>query len=447
MASETSGSIDASVYRTVDRSPFHRAPPDILLVIFDWVPRQLEASWGNPDLGLIRICAVCRWWRQHAISAPSLWTKIRYRLICPSETFAKQTTWLTRSAGSLVDISVRGAYWNRFEGPRSSKLDAVLANMLACSTRWRSFETKECSWAETGVFYNALQSLVAPNLISVRADINERQGMPDRGWFAARSTPFRDSLPSRLRILELPARPICRNRLKQLTTLTELHVHQSTFRVALGAVWDTLQVLPLLQILVIRSDRDGCSTRSAIITNAPSPALTMQHLHTIGIESVMLAEAFLPFVRLPCLQDLQQPISGLHVLEDAFPESCMRLRKLHLGSPSSPLSKTFPPEFSPFLSLLTNLESFHLSKRIVRKDHLDQIASSLPKLTQLEFSNCKFDNFQDLKQMIEDLASYSRPQLSVLGIVQCNVFPAPGDVDYWFWYKGHVGSLNYVAVD
>ena len=446
MASETSGSIDASVYRTVDRSPFHRAPPDILLVIFDWVPRQLEASWGNPDLGLIRICAVCRWWRQHAISAPSLWTKIRYRLICPSETFAKQTTWLTRSAGSLVDIFVRGAHLDRLEEVGSLGIDAVLASMLVCGTRWRSFETKDCGWAETRIIYTALQSVVAPNLISVRADINEREDITDQGWFASPRTPFRDSLPPKLRVLELPARPICRNRLKQLTTLTELRVHQSTFAVAPGDLWDTLQALPLLQILVVRSD--GCSKQSAIITDPPSPALTMWHLHTLGIQSVTFAEAFLSFVHLPSLQDIQQPISGLHALEDAFPESCIRLRKLHLGAPRIQFLKRSTLGFSPFLYQLINLESFHLSKQDVWKFHLNQIASSLPKLTQLEFSKCKFKDPQDLKRMIEDLASYERPKLSLLGIVQCepaNEFPALSDVDYWSWYKGRVGTLNYIA--
>ena len=67
-------------------APINRLPNEILSAVFEWVPRQAEDVCRIATFGCFRsvdvrdaipLTAVCRWWRQVALSTPSLWSTVR----------------------------------------------------------------------------------------------------------------------------------------------------------------------------------------------------------------------------------------------------------------------------------------------------------------------------------------------------------------------------------
>ena len=88
------------------RAPIRRLPPETLDDIFyHCIPTHRNPVMSFADAPLLLMC-VCRTWEAAVLSSPRLWRRLHIPLYLPRRRVVGLETWLSRSGGSLLSISI-----------------------------------------------------------------------------------------------------------------------------------------------------------------------------------------------------------------------------------------------------------------------------------------------------------------------------------------------------
>ncbi|KAF7337914.1 hypothetical protein MVEN_02014600 [Mycena venus] len=114
-------------------------PPEILAEIFIHCLPALGFVTPDPAEPPLALCAICRWWREVALSTPRLWSS----LLVDFDDMPTNNTdvdlyrkWLSRARGAPLSISLKD--WDEKEVLTS--VDPILQTFVGLSRQWKNIE-------------------------------------------------------------------------------------------------------------------------------------------------------------------------------------------------------------------------------------------------------------------------------------------------------------------
>lgn len=401
--------LSRAVGETSTSVPIHRLPDDILIAIFEFLPK-FSGAWNHYSVEVvIRISGVCRQWREVAVNTATLWTTVQFRHSALSYINIADLC-ISRSRNCPLDVE----FWMARGGEDLHQFAELAASAAA---RWKS--------ATIPFAFPGHLTLI---IFAFCAGYEKNPSVP----------PLLEHLSlewnSHSSNLHLPAIPRCEEAFRAFAAIAHPHSLElnniKPFSVVVHFPYITHLTLFGIELDVVEFDRilTTCNQLRALnlccldpesddVSHEGDPhrqgLISLPNLVSVSIYLVdhFIANRILTNVSAPSCETLEFVASAHDVrIEDHFPDVCLffqRNKNMHTLSISHPIPKLTDVDWDA----LKNVRVLRIVDRQWPGASLSTILRSIPNhaFPQLSELYIKFaiDAFEALKDFVDarDVAS------------------------------------------